>query len=752
MKTTHPVIQPGSAGGWRVLLKRRVIPVAIAPLLTAGVLALSVAYKDGSDMTQVSIQKELGRAVNRLRFEKSPYLLQHADNPVDWYPWGPEAFELAREEDRPVFLSIGYSTCHWCHVMAHESFEDDEVARLMNDAFVCVKVDREERPDVDQVYMTVCQMMTGGGGWPLTIIMTPDRKPFFAATYIPRRTVFNRIGMLELIPRVQSLWSSRRGELLQTADEVATTLRQASLVGSGEALDASTLELAARQLVHRFDGRCGGFGEAPKFPTPHHLTFLLRQWKRTGEPAALEMVVKTLEAMRRGGIYDHLGFGFHRYATDRQWLVPHFEKMLYDQALLALAYLEGYQASGEVSFAEVVREVFTYVLRDVTSPEGAFYAAEDADSDGREGRFYLWTESEIREVLGDELGEFAVAAFGVRREGNFAEEASGERTGENILHLPRPVGELAESLGLSETEFRKRLEDVRRQLFFHRSRRVHPHKDDKILADWNGLMIAALARGAQVLGQNDCAKAAARAADFVLARMRDSDGRLLHRHRDGQAALPAYVDDYAFMIWGLLDLYEATFEPRWLQVAIELNDDLIEHFWDEKEGGLFFTADDGEALLVRPKEIYDGAVPSGNSVAMLNCLRLARLTGRTELEQRAVEIGRAFASNVKQLPSAHTQLMVALDFGVGPTSEVVVAGDPNDEDTRAMLHTLHRTFSPNKVVLLHPTDTSDPSILRLAPWIKDRTPLDGQATAYVCTNHTCNMPTTDVDKMLALLE
>jgi len=730
----------------------RSVPDAILPLLAFGLASVAIISKGGPEMTHVITDCQIEAGKNRLQYEKSPYLLQHADNPVDWYPWGTEAFEKARKENKPVFLSIGYSTCHWCHVMAHESFEDPEVARLMNETFVCVKVDREERPDVDNVYMTVCQMMTGGGGWPLTILMTPDKKPFMAATYIPRETRFGRMGMVELVPRVKALWATDRGSIVQSANQIAGTIRRASMNGQGEALDATTLKETYDLLARRFDRKHGGQGTAPKFPTPHHLMFLLRYHKRTGDPEPLAMAEKTLQAMRRGGIYDHIGFGFHRYATDEGWLVPHFEKMLYDQALLTIAYLEAYQATGKEEYAATAREILAYVLRDMTAPEGGFYSAEDADSEGVEGKFYLWSERELREVLAESDADLVVKAFNVEATGNFHEESTGQRTGSNILHLTRPLSELAVELGIEEPALRDRLEAARQKLFAHRQGRVHPHKDDKILTDWNGLMIAALARAAQVFDDPRYVEAANRSADFVLSRMRTTQGRLIHRYRDAQAALPAHVDDYAFMVWGLIELYETTFEPHRLRTAVELTGTLIEHFWDEEGGGFYFTADDGEALLVRQKEIYDGAVPSGNSVAMWNLLRLGRLTGNADLERRASTLCRAFSKIVRQLAGAYTQLMVAVDFAVGPAHEVVIAGRPGAEDTRAMLRALHRRFLPNAVVLFRPTDHSAPQIVQLAGFLEHHTSIDGKATAYVCANHSCNRPTTKIDEMLTLIE
>ena len=635
--------------------------------------------------------------------------------------------------------------------MAHESFEDPEVAALMNEAFVSIKVDREERPDIDSVYMSVCQVMTGGGGWPLSIIMTPDKKPFFAATYIPRETRFGLTGMKELIPQIKELWATRRDEALGVSGRITTLLQQTSQGTSGEELDETSLELAYEQLAGRFDGQHGGFGSAPKFPTAHNLLFLLRYWKRSGNQAALSMVQKTLRAMRRGGIYDQVGFGLHRYSTDSQWLVPHFEKMLYDQAMSVMAYTEAYQATGGEDYSRTAQEILTYVLRDMTAPEGGFYSAEDADSEGQEGKFYLWTWQEVREALGDAEMDFAAEVFSIEKDGNFTEQATRQQGGLNILHISRSLEELASVLGLSQDGLQKRTETIQQRLFVKRQERVRPMRDDKILTDWNGLMIAALARGAQAFDRPEYARAARRATDFVLANMRKPDGRLLHRYRDGQAGIQANLDDYTFLIWGLLDSYEAVFDTRYLKVAVELTNDMLSHFWDEDAGGLYLTPDDGETVLVRKKEIYDGAIPSGNSVAMLNLLRLGRMTARPDWEEKAAAIGRAFSRSVRQSPSVHTQLMAALDFGLGPSYEVVIVGNAGAEDTGGMIRALTAHFLPNKVVLLKPAEQDSREISELSPFTRQQPGIGGKATAYVCLNYNCKLPTTDVNKMLGLL-
>ncbi|MCU0531461.1 MAG: thioredoxin domain-containing protein [Syntrophales bacterium] len=690
---------------------------------------------------------------NRLIREKSPYLLQHARNPVDWHPWSDEAFERARAEDKPVFLSVGYSTCHWCHVMAHESFEDAGVARLMNETFVCIKVDREERPDVDGIYMTVCQIMTGGGGWPLTILMTPERKPFFAGTYIPKENRHGRIGMIELIQGVRRVWETRRGDVLSSAEQVTLALQNASAESAaGEAPGTEACRAAFEALAGQFDGVNGGFGGAPKFPSPHHFLFLLRYGKRTGEPRALEMVEKSLSAMRRGGVYDQIGFGFHRYSTDARWLLPHFEKMLYDQAMLSLAYLETFQATGEARYAQTVEEIVTYVLRDLKAPGGGFFCAEDADSEGEEGKFYLWSEPEIREALDPDEAALVIRACGVEKGGNFLDEAARVRTGRNVLYLAKAIGEGAGGRrDRSSGEAFSTWEGAREKLFRLRERRVRPGRDDKVLTDWNGLMIAALAKGAAVLGRQDWAGAAAQAARFVLGRLRDGRGRLLHRYRDGEAAIGGMLDDYAFFTWGLLELYEATFETGFLKTALELADNTIDHFRDDRDGGFFVTADDGEEILLRQKDSYDGAIPSGNSVMMLNLLRLSRITGRQDLEQKAVGVARAFARNIGQIPSAYSQLMVALEFLAGPSFEIVVSGKPGMRDTQEMLDAVRRLFLPNRVLLFRPQGAGSGALAAIAPYTKDMKADGGRATAYVCRNYACSKPVQTVDEMMGLL-
>ena len=672
--------------------------------------------------------------------EKSPYLLQHAYNPVDWYPWGEEAFTEAQRRNLPIFLSIGYSTCHWCHVMERESFEDDEVAEVLNKHYISVKVDREERPDVDHIYMTVCQSLTGSGGWPLTVIMTPDKKPFFAGTYFPKQSMMGRPGLMDVLSQVSEVWENDRERLVGIGDQITEAIKPSFSAAPGGQLSEDVLHKAYRQLGQRFDKAYGGFGQAPKFPTPHNLTFLLRHWKQHKDDLALEMVEKTLDSMHRGGIYDHVGFGFSRYSVDGKWLVPHFEKMLYDNALLANAYLETYQATGKEQYAHVARQIFTYVLRDMTSPDGGFYSAEDADSEGEEGKFYVWRPAEIISVLGRETGELFCSLFDITEEGNFE--------GHNIPNLIGSNKErLAREHNLAVADLEKILEKAREKLFAHREQRVHPYKDDKILTAWNGLMIAALARGGRALEEPRYSEAAAKAINFIWDKLRREDGRLLARYRDGEAAYPAYLDDYTFLTWGLLELYQTTQEPDYLRKALTLTEDMVELFWDPEEHGFFFYGRDGEELLARPKEVYDGATPSGNSVAAANLLRLARLTGDPKLEQLSKQQLEAFSAYLEEHPSGHTHFLTALQFALYPGTEVVIAGNPGLDDTKDMLRAVQREFAPGTVLILSPGDETGREIETLIPYIKDHKPTNGKPTAYLCRNYACQAPITEIQDL-----
>ncbi len=687
-------------------------------------------------------------AENRLINEKSPYLLQHAHNPVDWYPWGEAAFEKARKEDKPVFLSVGYATCHWCHVMEKESFEDDEAAKVLNDTFVPIKVDREERPDIDAVYMAACQMLTGSGGWPLTVLLGPDKRPFFAATYLPKNSRFGRPGLIELCQQVDRLWKEERPKLTESSDFISGQLDKAFTFEGADQPDAGLLDEAYAQIGASFDAQRGGFGSAPKFPTPHKMLFLLRHYHRTGEEKALEMVRKTLTAMRLGGVWDHIGFGFHRYSTDRNWLLPHFEKMLYDQALMAMACLETYQITRDPFFSGIAEDIFTYVLRDMTDEKGPFYAAEDADSEGEEGKFYVWTVDEFRHVLGEEESRLWERVFNLTPEGNFAEEATGRKTGANIPHLTRPLSEWAAELDTDEESLTKRWEAARQKLFDVREKRIHPLKDDKVLADWNGMMISAMALGGRLLNRPDLTEAAKKSAQFVLRKMQDSDYRLLHRYRDEKAGIAAHADDYAFIIDGLLALYRTTFLAPYIQQAVALQEVMMEDFWDKSGGGFFLTAEKSQELPVRPKALYDGASPSANSVSLLNLLRLGRLTGDPKWEETARELIAAFSGSVKSHPSAFTYFLMGLDFSFGKGREIVIAGEPDAEKTKAMIEVLDSAYAPNQVALLKTDDNSD-KLAAIAPFTAELSPRKGAPTAYVCADFACGQPTHNPEELTA---
>ena len=686
-------------------------------------------------------------ATNRLIEEKSPYLLQHAHNPVDWQPWSEDAFTAARSQDKPIFLSIGYATCHWCHVMEKETFEDSEAARHLNDTFICIKVDREERPDIDAVYMAACQMITGSGGWPLTIFMTPDKKPFFAATYLPKHTRFGRAGVIELCQQVKDVWRSQNEKVTSSAENISSHLSRAFTFTTADNPDLALLDRAYSDIEQSFDSRFGGFETAPKFPTPHRLLFLLRSHHRSGNQRALEMVEKTLTEMRLGGIWDHVGFGMHRYSTDQQWLLPHFEKMLYDQALVALPYLETYQITKNPFYARTAREIFTYVLRDMQSDRGGFFSAEDADSEGEEGKFYVWSENEIRQVLGSDDAAIWIRALNISKDGNFHDEAGGTKTGANILHLKRHPDEVARQVGIEPEEFQHQWEEVRAKLFRERKARVHPLKDDKILTDWNGLMMAALSRGGRVLEDRVYVRAAAKASEFILETMRDDDGRLRHRYRDGEVAVPGQAADYSFFIFGLLELYQATFDPSCLENALALQRQMLADFWDAENGGFYSTAASSRDLPVRPKELYDGALPSANSVALYNMLCLARFTGDAQWDQYAQSLVQAFSGTVRNHPSAFAFLLVGLDFALNPGQEVVITGEAEAPDTMEMLQALNANFAPNKITLVK-TENNAQHLAGIAGYTDGLQVAQGKATAHICRGTACKESTTDVLKMI----
>ena len=679
---------------------------------------------------------------NRLQYEKSPYLLQHADNPVDWYPWGEEAFARAEKEDKPVFLSIGYSTCHWCHVMEHESFEDPEVAALMNETFISIKVDREERPDIDGVYMQTAQMLTGRGGWPLTIIMTPDKKPFFAATYIPKTGRLGSAGMMELIPNIKEIWETRREEADSSAENIAKEISTRSKTSAGTEIDETVLDKGFQQLAQRFDSDFGGFSLSPKFPAPHNLLFLMRYWKKYSDQQAFAMADKTLTAMRLGGMYDHIGGGFHRYSTDRTWTTPHFEKMLYDQAMLIHAYTEGYQIFKNPLYENSVREIVKYVLRDLRSPEGAFFSAEDADSEGEEGKFYLWSYDELQKVLSERELETFSQYYSYDEEGNFRDEATGLKLGVNILFLSGddiPGGEIP-----------KELEKIKAKLFAAREKRVRPLRDEKILTDWNGLMIGALAKAARVFGEEEWLKTASEAADFLLESLFSEKEGLLHRYKDNESGIPAHLDDYAFLLWGLIELYEAGFNPEYLKTAVTLGEELEEKFWDEEEYGFFFTPDNGEKLLFREKSVYDGALPSGNSAAAYALARLSRISGKTEYEVMAEKIGMAFSSDFSSHPVTAPFLLSAFTFLFAPAQEVILTA-PGSIPPKEFIEVLNEGYHPFAVRIFLGGGEQDDVLRSLLPFLENYSLLNNLPTVYVCTGGVCDLPTNDPEMMQSLL-
>jgi len=620
--------------------------------------------------------------------------------------------------------------------MERESFEDEEIASILNNNFISIKVDREERPDIDSIYMTVCQALTGHGGWPLTIFMTPDKTPFFAGTYFPKNDRMGMSGLKTILNSVNQAWLNNREALLHSGSRILDAIKDSFEEDTPEStatISEDIFDEAFSQFKYDFDNIFGGFGSAPKFPTPHNLFFLLRYWYNTKEEYALIMVEKTLESMYKGGIYDHIGFGFSRYSTDEKWLVPHFEKMLYDNALLAIAYLEAYQATKKKKYAEIAQQIFTYVLRDMTSPEGGFYSAEDADSEGEEGKFYIWSKKEINDILGDKDGEKYCKYYNITDEGNFE--------GFNIPSLINSV---------IPDEDNELVESCRKKLFDYRIKRIHPHKDDKILTAWNGLMIATMAIGGRVLHNEVYTQAAEKAAEFILSKLVREDGRLLARYRDGDAAIPAYVDDYAYLIWGLIELYESTYKPKYLKKSLALNQDLIKLFWDNKSGGLFLYGSDSEQLIIRPKELYDGATPSGNSVAALNFIRLARMTGQHELEEKAQNMFSIFGKQVQRMARGYAFFLTAMLFSISKSKDVVLVADSDHADTENMLNVIREDFRPFTMTLF--CSDKFESIKELVPFIENYKTIDGKPTAYICENFACRAPIIDLKEFRKTLQ
>lgn len=662
--------------------------------------------------------------MNRLQYEKSPYLQQHKNNPVDWYPWGKEAFEKAEAENKPLMVSIGYSTCHWCHVMEQESFENAEVAAVLNEKFIPVKVDREERPDVDAIYMSACQAMNGHGGWPLNVFITPDQKPFYAATYIPRNQMGSMPGIMDVLSQLSDIYRDDPERVAQVGSDISKALEPRAL--ETRQLNINNVHTAFRAFTQQFDSSYGGFGSAPKFPSPHIVMYLLHYYHQFESEGALYMATSTLDAMASGGIRDHIGGGFSRYATDQAWLVPHFEKMLYDNALLLMAYTEAYQLTGETRYKEVVEEIIEYVHRDLTHEEGAFFCGEDADSEGEEGKFYVWSPEEIEDVLGEERGEQFAIEYGIDPAGNFEGKSIPNR-------INRPTA------GWSDAERRGALQD----LYEHREKRVRPFRDEKILTSWNGWMIASMAKAGRVFQEEKWTEFAEEAYRFIENRLQDQNGRFKARWKDGDVQYDAYVDDYANMIWASTELYASTWKPEYIEKASDWAETMISYYYDRENGGFFLTASDGESLLFRPKEAFDGAAPSGNSVAAVQLMRLARLTGNMEFERTAEKTWEAFSASIEQAPTAFGHLMQGLVLFHGDRKEVVIRPAQDDEAFRVKTY-IQRAFHPEVTSLVAEEDTD---LSRAAPFAEDYPVQNGKTTIYVCRGFSCHAPVHSTESM-----
>ncbi len=668
---------------------------------------------------------------NRLANETSPYLLQHAHNPVDWYAWGDEAFDRAKTEDKPVLVSIGYSACHWCHVMEHESFEDEATAAVMNENFINIKVDMEERPDVDRIYMDFVQMTTGSGGWPLNVFLSPEKLPFFGGTYFPPVNRYNMPSFERILLSVAEAWKNKRDDLLQSANEVLGEMRRVGLAeAAGESLSESLSDDAFQSFVRYFDKANGGFGGAPKFPPAMSLEFLLRYYHRTKNETALEMVTKTAVKMAQGGIYDQLGGGFHRYSVDAVWIVPHFEKMLYDNAQLARVYLHVFQATGDDFYKRVAVETLEYVKREMTNERGGFYSSQDADSEGVEGKFFVWTPAEIAEILGAQDAQIFNFYFDVSEEGNFEEK--------NILNINYTPGATAKALKITPERLRKVLETGREKLFAEREKRAKPFRDEKVLTAWNGLMLATFAEASAILDNADYLEIARKNADFMIENLQ-KDGLLLRTWKDGRAKLNAYLEDYANFADALTELYQVSGDAKYLREAARLADLLITEFWDEERGGFYFTANNHEELLLRKKDYFDNATPSGNSVAADVLLKLAKLTGEEKYERFAVTVLRLAASQARRYPQGFGRVLSALEFYFNPTKEIVILGDSDELKSEVW-----REYLPNKVVVLAESAGEDAEFI---PLLRERGFVDGKPTAYVCENFTCQKPVTTAEDL-----
>jgi len=678
---------------------------------------------------------------NRLSRETSPYLLQHAHNPVDWYPWGEEAFEKARSENKPILLSIGYSACHWCHVMEHESFENEKIAALMNELFVNIKVDREERPDLDEIYMNAVQMLTGRGGWPMTMFLTPDRKPFYGGTYFPPQDRQGMPGFLRILTAVSQAYRERPQDVEKSVSEILNALqRMAKSQETSQSFSASILADGAEQVARAYDADNGGLGQAPKFPNAGVYELFLRHYSRSNNERFLEMVVHTLTKMAQGGIYDHLGGGFHRYSVDAKWLVPHFEKMLYDNAQLLRIYAHAYTLTREPLFKSVIEETLGYLLREMFHPQGGFYSTQDADSEGDEGKFFVWTGEEINRLLGEADGEIFCRMYDVGEPGNF--------DGQSILHPILTVDQASKFFRKESSEIQDLVANAKRKLFVEREKRIKPFRDEKIITAWNGLMLSGLAEAIKIIDNPAALDAARKTVEFIFTKM-FRDDFLLHSYKDGQAKLLGYLDDYAFLAVGLLDLYEAMFERSYLDRAIQLTDIMLREFWDERDGGFFFTGKSHEQLISRAKPIFDASIPSGNAMATQLLLRLNYSTGKDQYRASAEKILRSYYDAMESQPFGFAHMLCALDLYLQGAKEIVIVGNPDEAAVRKFIDEINSIYLPNKVIL---TVRPGASLSQISPLLEGKTALDGKPTVYVCENSTCSAPVTSAAELRSLLE
>lgn len=676
------------------------------------------------------------QTTNPLINEKSPYLLQHAHNPVHWYPWGQEAFDKAKRENKPVLVSIGYATCHWCHVMAHESFEDQQVADILNEHFISIKVDREERPDIDSMYMSVCQMMTGQGGWPLNVFVTPDQKPFYAGTYFPKRSAYGRPGFIEALTQLLDAYHNDRDHIESLAEKATNNLRIKAAGQTENALSQEAIQKAYYQLMSSFDTLYGGFGSAPKFPAPHMLSFLMRYYKWTGQENALYAVTKTLDGMANGGIYDHIGSGFSRYSTDEKWLVPHFEKMLYDNALLMEAYTEAYQLTPKPEYEKLVQRLIQFIKQEMMNPDGSFYSAIDADSEGKEGQYYVWSKKEIITHLGEELGALFCEVYHITEEGNFE--------GENIPHtISTSFEDIKTSFSIDDHTLHSKLQEARHILQSVRQQRPAPLVDDKVLTSWNALMIASLAKAGRVFDAEEAILMAKQAMSFLETHLVQHE-RLMVRYREGDVKHLGFIEDYAHILKAYMSLYEATFELDWLEKATAIAKNMFELFWDKEKGGFFFSGSDAEALLVREKEVYDGAMPSGNSTALHQLLKLSRMTGRQDWLKTLEQMFKAFYVDVSSYPSGHTAFLQGLLSQYAAKREIIILGKNGDPKKERLLQALRKQFMPFDIILTAETGND---LAKLAPFAKDYKTIDGSTTVYICENYSCRQPITQIDEV-----